>query len=92
MISNFRKTKIISTIGPASDSFERIQALIQAGTDVVRLNFSHGDHDSHRKTIQAVRTISTDLGKTIGILQDLGGPKIRIGNLPGVPRLLLPNG
>ena len=57
MITNFRKTKIVSTIGPASDSFERIRALIQAGTDVVRLNFSHGDHDSHTKTIQAVRTI-----------------------------------
>ena len=77
-----RRTKIVCTLGPATDSSERIRALIQAGMDVARLNFSHGDHGAHRQTIHAIREVSKDLGKEIGILQDLGGPKIRLGELP----------
>lgn len=84
----FRKTKIICTIGPAVDSPEQIRQLIQAGMDVARLNFSHGNHDSHRRSIQIIRSLSKELGKAVGILQDLCGPKIRVGHLP-VPEKVL---
>lgn len=77
-----RKTKIVCTIGPTTEAPNRIKGLIRAGMDVARLNFSHGDHDSHRKTLRAIRQISKELGKEIGILQDLSGPKIRLGKLP----------
>ncbi len=77
-----RKTKIVCTIGPASDSPEKLKALIEAGMDVARLNFSHGDHATHRQTLRNIRRLSSELGKQIGILQDLGGPKIRLGRLP----------
>ena len=77
-----RKTKIVCTIGPATDSEEMIGRLITAGMDVARLNFSHGDADSHRRIIRIVRQKSRELGKEIGILQDLCGPKIRLGKLP----------
>ena len=77
-----RKTKIVCTLGPATDSTESITALIEAGMDVVRLNFSHGDREDHRATIRRVREVSHAAGREIGILQDLGGPKIRLGVLP----------
>jgi pyruvate kinase len=77
-----RRTKIVCTIGPATENPERIKALITAGMDVARLNFSHGDHESHRNTVRSIRKISKELGKEIGILQDLSGPKIRLGKLP----------
>jgi pyruvate kinase len=83
-----RRTKIVCTIGPATFSPERIRAMILAGMDVARLNFSHGDHDSHCQTLQRIREISKELGKEIGILQDLAGPKIRLGNLPEEERML----
>jgi pyruvate kinase len=86
--SKFRRTKIVCTIGPASDTPEKIRDLISAGMDVARLNFSHGDHETHRRTIRAIRTVAREFGKEIGILQDLGGPKIRLGNLlAGVRKL-----
>ena len=75
-----RKAKIICTIGPASDTEEALENLIDAGMDVARLNFSHGDHTSHLKAIEAIRVVSERKGKPIAILQDLQGPKIRIGN------------
>jgi pyruvate kinase len=77
-----RKTKIICTLGPATESTEGISALIEAGMDIARLNFSHGDREEHRKTIRRIREFSRDAGREIGILQDLGGPKIRVGQLP----------
>jgi pyruvate kinase len=80
--SKLRRTKIVCTIGPATSTANQIRRLILAGMDVARLNFSHGDHESHRETLRLIRQISKDLGKEIGILQDLGGPKIRIGRLP----------
>ncbi|MBW1800819.1 MAG: pyruvate kinase [Deltaproteobacteria bacterium] len=83
MSTDARKTKIVCTLGPASDSTEGIGNLIQAGMDVARLNFSHGDLDSHRETIRNIRRISSEMGREVGILQDLGGPKIRLGDLPG---------
>jgi pyruvate kinase len=79
---NPRKTKIVCTLGPATDSDEAIAALIDAGMDVVRLNFSHGDREAHRATIRRIREAATAAGREIGILQDLGGPKIRLGLLP----------
>jgi pyruvate kinase len=78
-----RRTKIISTIGPASSSPAVIRQLIGAGMDVARLNFSHGIYDDHAKVIQDLRSISEELGKPVTILQDLQGPKIRVGELPG---------
>ena len=77
-----RQTKIVCTLGPATTSPERIRQLILAGMDVARLNFSHGDAATHRNTIRSIRTLSRELGREIGILQDLAGPKIRLGMLP----------
>lgn len=79
---DIRRTKIICTIGPATSAPEKIRELILTGMDVARLNFSHGDHGSHRRAIRMIREISKELGKEVGILQDLGGPKIRLGTLP----------
>jgi pyruvate kinase len=77
-----RKTKIVCTLGPATDSADGIAALLDAGMDVVRLNFSHGDRETHRQTIRRVREVARKAGREVGILQDLGGPKIRLGELP----------
>ncbi|RJP58051.1 MAG: pyruvate kinase [Deltaproteobacteria bacterium] len=81
-LPKFRNTKIVCTIGPATSSPKRIRDLILAGMDVVRLNFSHGNHATHRQVLRLTREISRELGREVGILQDLGGPKIRLGNLP----------
>src|SRR5687768_8857996 len=72
-----RRAKIVCTLGPASESAEQIEALITAGMDVARLNFSHGDHDFHRAMVNRIRAASAKVGKPIAILQDLQGPKIR---------------
>ena len=76
-----RKAKIVATIGPASDNDEILEALITAGMNVARLNFSHGTHEEHAARIAKIRSISKKIGKSVGILQDLQGPKIRIGQL-----------
>jgi len=78
-----RRTKIVCTIGPASQSERILTGLIQAGMDVARLNFSHGDYGFHERTIQRIRRIARRLGKPVAILQDLQGPKIRIGAIAG---------
>ena len=75
------KTKIICTLGPASQSVEQLVELIQAGMDVARLNFSHGTYEDHLKSINNVREASLRTGEHICILQDLCGPKIRTGIL-----------
>lgn len=74
-----RKTKIVCTIGPSSESRETIEEMIKAGMDIARLNFSHGTYEEHFRKIAKIREISDRLGKHITILQDLSGPKIRIG-------------
>ena len=74
-----RRTKIVATIGPATESPEIIKKLIEAGATTFRLNFSHGDHKEHEKRIETIRSTSEELGLHIGILQDLQGPKIRLG-------------
>jgi len=72
------KTKIVCTIGPVSEAPEVIRGLISNGMRVARLNFSHGTHHGHEEKIRIIRKISADLGKPVAILQDLGGPKIRV--------------
>lgn len=76
-----RRTKIICTLGPASNSEEKIAALILAGMNVARLNFSHGTHAEHAETIARVRRVAREFNRPIAILQDLQGPKIRTGRL-----------
>ncbi len=76
------KTKIVCTIGPSSGSAEMIRQLILAGMSVARLNFSHGTHEEHREKIEIIRSISDELNRPVAILQDLCGPKIRVGEIP----------
>ena len=83
MQTSYRRTKIVATIGPASSSPEMIRQLIEAGMDVARLNFSHGKYEDHAEVIKSLRKISDELNKPVTILQDLQGPKIRVGLLPG---------
>jgi pyruvate kinase len=89
---NFRRSKIVCTLGPASDSLRSIEQLIRAGMDVVRLNFSHGSHDWHKRTIGRIREAAIRAKKPIAILADLGGPKIRTGSLTGGGTILLRTG
>lgn len=76
-----RKTKIVCTIGPASESEEILEKLIKAGMNVARLNFSHGDHAEHKARIDTIRKVSKRLGKTVAILLDTKGPEIRTHNM-----------
>ncbi|MFV3075963.1 pyruvate kinase [Niveispirillum fermenti] len=76
-----RHAKIVATVGPASNTPERLRELFLAGADVFRLNFSHGTHEDHAKVHAAIRALEQEVGRPIGILQDLQGPKIRIGTL-----------
>ncbi|HEX9006330.1 MAG TPA: pyruvate kinase, partial [Bacteroidota bacterium] len=75
------KTKIVCTLGPSSCSVETLVRLLEAGMDVVRLNFSHGTLEGQKQTLVNVQEAARRTGRTVGILQDLQGPKIRIGNL-----------
>lgn len=78
-------TKVVATIGPATDSPELIDRLFEAGVDVFRLNMSHGDHASHSAVVKAIRAASISAGRPAGILCDISGPKIRIGMIPAGP-------
>ncbi len=78
-----RATKIVATLGPATRSDEALTALLRAGVDVVRLNFSHGTHEEHAAAYTMVRTIAKTLGRPVAVMQDLQGPKIRTGTLDG---------
>src|SRR4249919_3235522 len=75
-----RSAKIVATLGPASASPERLRALFDAGVDVFRLNFSHGSHDEKRQLFMDIRRVEAETGRPIGILADLQGPKLRVGN------------
>lgn len=81
--ASFRRAKIICTLGPSSNGEAGIRALLELGMDVARLNFSHGSHQEHAACIETLRRVAAEEGKTICILQDLQGPKIRTGTLEG---------
>jgi pyruvate kinase len=81
IINEMKKTKIVATIGPVSSSKEVLRAMILQGLDVVRLNFSHGAHDDHKKVIDFVREIDAELGTNTSLLADLQGPKLRVGEM-----------
>jgi pyruvate kinase len=82
-MQTLRRAKIVCTIGPATNSEEQLERLMQAGMNVARLNFSHGTRDEHAIVIERVRALSSRLGCSIAVLQDLQGPKIRTGALQG---------
>ncbi len=84
------KTKIVCTIGPASESVTVLEKMIRAGMNVARLNFSHGDFDSHKKVIDNIRAAAGAVGKRVAIMADLPGPKMRIGQLAEEPIELVP--
>lgn len=86
-----RRTKIVATLGPASESLETLLALIDAGVNVVRLNFSHGDHDSHQRRIELIRAAAAQKAVHLAVMQDLSGPKIRTGPI-AAPALLREGG
>jgi pyruvate kinase len=88
MMSRNRRAKIVATLGPASSSPEMIRKLYDAGVDMFRLNFSHGSHEDHRARYDAIRAVEREVGTPIAILQDLQGPKIRLGPLEGGKREL----
>lgn len=86
-----RRTKIVATLGPATESEEQLQKLIEAGVNVVRLNFSHGDPEAHKARAKAIRKIAARLNRSIAIMGDLQGPKIRIGRFQN-GKIHLPDG
>src|SRR5690606_4093456 len=77
-----RRTKIVATIGPASDSPDALDAVLRAGADVVRLNLSHGAVEEHLERLERVRAAARRVGRTVGVLADLPGPKVRCGRFP----------
>ena len=78
-----RRARILATLGPASSTLEQIRALAQAGANVFRLNFSHGTHEDHAERARLIRQVEQELGRPIGILMDLQGPKLRVGRIVG---------
>src|SRR5450759_492625 len=89
-MNDIRRTKIVCTLGPASETPAIIEKMIRAGMNVARLNFSHGSHEDHGKKIKIIRELSEKLNHPVAILQDLAGPKIRIGYIPDPGILLQP--
>ena len=87
MTANYReplltRTKIVATVGPACSSPDDLRGLLAAGVDVLRLNFAHGSYADKEKVVATARSLARELGQTLGILGDLSGPKIRLGELP----------
>ncbi|PSM51976.1 pyruvate kinase I [Campylobacter blaseri] len=82
-----KKTKILATIGPASDNENIIENLVKAGVNAFRMNFSHGDHQYHKSNLEKIRNVEKKLGVRIGIFQDISGPKVRVGKIDGVFKL-----
>ncbi|NJM75285.1 MAG: pyruvate kinase [Acaryochloridaceae cyanobacterium RU_4_10] len=88
MSESFRRTKIVATVGPAISTPEMLSAVIEAGATTLRLNFSHGTHEDHKRSIRLIRQLSYELNRPVGILQDLQGPKIRLGKFANGPIVL----
>ncbi|TMH00911.1 MAG: pyruvate kinase [Betaproteobacteria bacterium] len=84
-----RNAKIVATLGPASASEAMIRSLFLAGVDVFRLNFSHGTHEQHRERLQQIRNVERDVGRPIGVLADMQGPKLRVGTFANGPVTLV---
>ncbi len=82
-VEEIRKSKIMATVGPASEAPETLRALVEAGAQIFRLNFSHGTPKHHLEILQEIRRIETETGKILAVLQDLPGPKVRIGPIQG---------
>ncbi len=80
-----RFTKIVATLGPASSTDERLRTLFEVGADVFRLNFSHGQHEDHRKRVDQLRALEKEYKHPIAILMDLQGPKLRLGTFAKGP-------
>jgi len=92
LVGNPNPTKIVCTLGPATATEEMIAQLVEGGMDVVRLNFSHGDHETHRRMFRRVRAVAEEKCCQIAILADLQGPKIRVGDLQGGESVVLEQG
>ena len=84
------KTKIVATIGPASESPEVMRQMLEAGMDVARINFSHGDFGSHQRVMDNLRQAARAVGRRLAILADLPGPKMRLGQISPEPVVLAP--
>ena len=89
---NGRRVSIVCTLGPASRDRKTLLAMARAGMDVARLNFSHGNPTEHGRLIRLVRSVSREIGRPLGVLADLAGPKVRVGELPAGRRVLRPGG
>src|SRR5205814_516577 len=81
-VNPLRRTRIVATIGPATETEERLRQLLEAGMDVARLNFSHGSLEWHRERFALLRRLAEERGAALAILQDLSGPKVRVGAIP----------
>src|SRR6056297_3779259 len=78
-----RKTKIVCTLGPATNDKEIIKEVVEAGMNVARMNFSHGNHDEHKQRFDLVKEVEKETGKTVGLMLDTKGPEIRTGEMKG---------
>src|SRR3954452_18439193 len=83
-----RRTKIVATLGPATSTEEKIRELVRVGVDVTRLNFSHGEHEGHLKNARFVREAGESVGRNVAVMQDIQGPKIRLGEVVGGTELV----
>lgn len=84
VLERFKRTKMIATLGPATNSYESVLAMLSAGVNGIRLNFSHGSHEEREQQIKWIRKASIEYGKPVAIIQDLQGPKIRLGDFPDI--------
>ena len=80
-----RRAKIVATLGPATNSYDTIRAVIEAGVDVARMNLSHGTYEIHEEVFANIKKVASDLGKPVAVLVDLQGPKIRLGKFADGP-------